>query len=126
MTSTQESIETKEHRRFKVPKDAFVALRSNYIKLGQIEHVGMDGLEFRYATSEGPLNEPFELDIFLAGSAFYLYKVPFEAVSDSETVNETPFPALPMRQCDVKFGELTPNQRSQLEYFLHNYTTGEK
>ncbi|MBW2174892.1 MAG: hypothetical protein JRF64_09755 [Deltaproteobacteria bacterium] len=91
MTSTQESIETKEHRRFKVPKDAFVALRSNYIKLGQIEHVGMDGLEFRYAT-----------------------------------VNETPFPALPMRQCDVKFGALTPNQRSQLEYFVHNYTTGEK
>ncbi|MBW2173329.1 MAG: hypothetical protein JRF64_01540, partial [Deltaproteobacteria bacterium] len=50
MTNSKESIETKDHRRFKVPKDAFVALRSNYIKLGQIEHVGMDGLEFRYAT----------------------------------------------------------------------------
>jgi len=78
MTSKKESVEGREHRRFKVPKDAFVALRSDYLKLGQIEHVGIDGLEFSYASSEGPLDAPFELDIFLAGTAFYLYKVPFQ------------------------------------------------
>jgi hypothetical protein len=125
MTSKKESVEGRKHRRFKVPKDAFVALRSDYLKLGQIEHVGIDGLEFSYATSEGPLDAPFELDIFLAGTAFYLYKVPFQTVSDAETVNETPFPSLPIRQCAVQFGELTTNQRSQLEYFIQNYTTGE-
>lgn len=125
MTTQEEFDGNTEHVRFKVPKDAFVALRSDYLKLGQIENVGMDGLEFRYATSEGPLKEPFELDIFLAGSAFYLYKVPFEAISDSERANATPFPALPMRQCNVRFGELTLNQRSQLEYFIQNFTIGE-
>jgi len=125
MVSSAGSFDTGNQKRFRAPKDAFVALRSDYLKLGQIEHVSMDGLEFHYATSEGPLSEPFELDIFLAGSAFYLYKVPFQTVSDSDTVNETPFPSLPIRQCAVRFGELTPNQRSQLEYFIQNYTIGE-
>ena len=125
MPSEKKSVERRKHKRFKVPKDAFVVLRSDYLKLGQIEQVSMNGLEFRYATSEGSLNEPFELDIFLAGTAFYLYKVPFKTVSDSEAAKSTPFPSLPVRQCIVKFGELTLNQKSQLEYFIHNYTSDE-
>jgi hypothetical protein len=125
MRNRKEAVEQRKHKRFKVPKDALVALRSDYLKLGQIENIGMNGLKFRYVNDEGPLNEPFELDIFLAGAAFYLYKVPLEIVSDCETVNETPFPSLPMRQCAVKFAALTPNQRSQLEYFIQTYTIGE-
>jgi hypothetical protein len=125
MVSKKKPVERRKHKRFKVPKDAFVVLRSDYLKLGQIEQVSMNGLQFLYATSEGSLNAPFELDIFLAGTAFYLYKVPFQTVSDSETVNETPFPSLPMRHCAVQFGEMAPNQRSQLEYFIQNYTADE-
>jgi hypothetical protein len=124
MVSEKKPVERRKHKRFKVPKDAFVVLRSGYLKLGQIEQVSMNGLQFRYATSEGSLNEPFELDIFLAGTAFYLYKVPFRTVSDSETTNDTPFPSLPMRQCAVQFTEMASNQISQLEYFIRNYTAG--
>jgi hypothetical protein len=124
MASNNQPNENAKQERFQVSKDAFVALRSDYLKLGRIENIGRDGLEFSYATSEGPLDQPFELDIFLAGTAFYLYKVPFRTVADAEGANETPFPSLTMRHCAVQFDELTDNQKSQLDYFIHNYTTG--
>ena len=125
MTNTKGSVERRKHSRFRVPKDACVALRSDYLRFAQIERVSMDGLEFCYVADNGPVGEPFELDIFLAGGAFYLYKVPFKTLSDYEMGNDTPFPGLPVRRCGVQFGELTPNQKNMLEYFIHNYTIRE-
>ena len=125
MTNTKEPFERRKHARLRVRKDACVALRSDYLRFAQIERVSMDGLEFFYVADNGPVSEPFELDIFLAGSAFYLYKVPFKTISDYETVNDTPFPWLPARRCGVQFGELTPNQKNMLEYLIHNYTIRE-
>jgi hypothetical protein len=125
MTNTKDPVERRKHARFRVPKDACVALRSDYLRFAQIERVSMDGLEFCYVADNGPVSEPFELDIFLAGSAFYLYKVPFNTISDYERGNDTPFPWLPVRRCGVQFGELTPNQKNMLEYFIHNYTIRE-
>lgn len=126
MTSRNEVVERRKHKRFRVPKDACVALRSDHLRFAQIERVSMDGLDFRYVAEEGPVDGPFELDIFLAGSAFYLHKLPFKTISDSETVNETPFLGLPERRCGVQFGDLTPNQKNMLGYLIQNYTTGER
>lgn len=124
MDSEKSRVERRRHARFRVPKDACVALRSDYLRVAQIERVSMDGLEFSYVADDGPVTEPFELDIFLAGGAFYLYKVPFKTLSDYETSNDTPFPGLPLRRCGVQFGELTPNQKNMLEYFIQNHTVG--
>jgi hypothetical protein len=118
-------VERRKHGRFRVPKDAYVALRSDYLRFAQIEHVSMDGLDFCYVANNGPVSEPFELDIFLAGSAFYLYKVPFKTISDYEKDNDMPFPWLPVRRCGVQFGKLTPNQKNMLAYFIHNHTMRE-
>jgi hypothetical protein len=125
MANKKDPVERRKHARFRVPKDACVAIRSDCLRFAQIERVSMKGLEFCYVADNGPVSEPFELDIFLAGSAFYLYKVPFKTISDYETSNDTPFPWLPMRRCGVQFGELTPNQKNMLEYFIHNYTIRE-
>jgi hypothetical protein len=32
---------------------------------------------------------------------------------------------MPWKRCGVQFGELTPDQKSQLEDFTQNHTTGE-
>ena len=122
MTNTKEPFECRKHPRFRVTKDACVALRPDYLRFAQIERVSMDGLEFCYITGNGPVNEPLELDIFLAGSAFYLYKVPFKTISDYGTGNDKPYPGLPVRRREVQFGELTPHQKNMLEYFIHNHT----
>jgi hypothetical protein len=119
------SVEGMKHRRFKVPRDALVALRSDFFRVGQLERIGLNGLEFRYIAAHGPIDEPFELDVFLSGSPFYLYKLPFRIISDSQADSDTSFQASPMRQCAVQFSELTSHQKHMLQYFIENHTIGE-
>lgn len=120
----KKSVERRGYKRFQVPIDAFVALGPHYVKLGQMMDVSTHGLAFCYMASEEPSDGSFELEIFLAGRPFYLYKVPYETISDYETKG-IPLSSIAMRRCGVQFGELTPNQRSQLEYFVQNHTIGE-
>lgn len=118
-------IERRENRRFQVPKDAFVALRPHYLKLGQIVDVGMGGLAFRYLAGEGLVNSSDELDIFLAGRSFYLYQIPFKTVSDLKIEEAPPLGSMKMKRTGIQFGEMTAHQRDQLEYFIHNYAVKE-
>lgn len=123
MSDRMQLAEQRENKRFQVPRDAFAALRPDYIKVGQIINISMGGLGFRCLGSEGP-SIVSELDIFLAGRTFYLYKVPFQTVWDFVT-NEMPYSSLNMKVCGLKFGDLTPHQISQLEYFIQDYALGE-
>ena len=81
----------------------------------------MGGLAFSYITSEESPNGAVELSIFLAENRFHLRKIPFETISDVE-ITEGPSSSLTMRRRSVKFGELAPNQVSQLKYFIRNHT----
>jgi hypothetical protein len=93
--------------------------------VGQIIDISRGGLSFNYVPTPELQDESLELDIFLAGGSSYLYKVPFKAVSDSETDSDDPFPSLTMRRYGLQFGELTDSQTSRLKYFLENYTIKE-
>jgi hypothetical protein len=119
-----EFVERRRHQRFQVPKNVFVTLGPHYVKLGQMIDVSMDGLAFCYKDREEPSDESFELDIFLAGNSFYLYKVSYETISDFETKG-VPLRSPTMRRCSVQFGQLTHHQISQLKHFIENYATGE-
>ena len=123
MSETKEILNQRRHARFRVPRDAFAALGPDYSKVGQIINISMSGLAFRYHRSEGPLNAS-ELDIFLAGRAFYLYKLPFETVRDS-TTNEAPFSSMNMKVSALQFGDLTDNQKSNLRHFIQTHTTAD-
>jgi hypothetical protein len=123
MYNRNELSEQRKDKRFQVPKDAFAALGPDYIKVGQIINISMGGLAFRYLGSEQPSNAS-ELDIFLAGRAFYLYKLPFATVWDLVT-GEKPFNSIKMKVCGLKFGELTQSQISELQYFIQDYAVGE-
>ena len=123
MFNRKELAEQREYKRFRVPKNAFAALGPDYIKVGQIINISMGGLVFRYHNSKGPSNAS-ELDIFLAGRAFYLYKLPFEIVWDSLT-DKKPCSCINMKQCGLQFGNLTPHQIAQLKYFFQAYAIGE-
>jgi len=124
MTRSSQS-ERREHERFRVRRDACVALMSDFRHVGQIIDISRGGLSFSYVPIAELQDESLELDIFLAGGSSYLYKVPFKAVSDSETDSDNPFPSLSMRRYGLQFGELTHSQKSRLEYFLQNYTIKE-
>ncbi|MBW1742430.1 MAG: PilZ domain-containing protein [Deltaproteobacteria bacterium] len=114
--------EQRQHRRFRVPKTTFVALWPEFFRVGQVADISMGGLAFRHLTSEDPPNGSLELDLFLAGRSFYLYKLPLEMIWNFEPVKANSSNAPNVRQCGLQFGGLTPSQAAQLEYFIRNYT----
>lgn len=125
---TKEVDERRKHKRFRVQNGAFAVFTAfswpySTQKLGQIIDIGMGGLAFSYIASEEAPTGAVELSIFLAENRFHLRNIPFETISDVET-NEVPFSSITMKRSGVQFGELTPNQVSQLKYFISNHTIG--
>jgi hypothetical protein len=120
-------LERRKHKRFKVQNGAFAVLGAppwpHSTKVGQIIDMSMGGLAFSYIAEQEPSNGSFELGIFLADNSFRLRKIPFETISDLE-IKKGPFNSITMRRSGVQFGELTPNQISQLKYFIRNHTIG--
>lgn len=125
----KEMAERRKDKRFEVRNGAFAVLRASSWphstqKLGQIKDISMGGLAFSYIASEDLSNGSVQLSIFLVKNRFHLRKIPFETISDLET-DEVPFSSITMRRSGVQFGELTPNQISQLKYFIQSHTIGE-
>ena len=124
MVSSKERRERRKHKRFQVPKSTFAGLGPYFGKVGPIIDLSMSGLAFRYVGSAESNGESY-LDMFLADKDFSLREVRFKPIWDSKMVNETPLSSVTMRLQGVQFKKLTRYQRSQLEYFIQNHTTGE-
>jgi hypothetical protein len=125
MTDTKQQVERRKQKRFSVSNGAFVALRPDYLKVGQVKNIGMDGLAFTYLMDDGKPDRSFELDIFLADQTFWLEGVPFTIISDFR-IDGIPFSSIRTRQMHVQFRDLTPDQKAHLEYFIQNHTSGEE
>jgi hypothetical protein len=125
MNNGSQSDDRRKQKRFQIQDGLFAIVRPEFTKLGQIIDIGMGGLAFRYVVTGNRENKAFEVDIFLVGDGFYLEKVPIKTISDIKLPKKFSNGPLPMRRCGVKFGELTQNQITQLEYFIKNYTTVE-
>ena len=114
----------RRHKRFHVRETAFVVLRAPFsTNVGQITDISIDGLTFSYIDGVKRSNSYSELDILLSNRSFYLDKIPFKTISDCKAPNKVPFSSIEMRRSGVQFGKLTPNQISQLKYFIWHYTT---
>ena len=128
MTHGKELVERRKHERFQAEDGALAVLRRPWphpTTLGQIIDISMGGLAFRYIAGEERSHEPSELEILSGDCSFRLDKIPFETISDFKIANEAPFKFIEMRRSGVQFGELRPEQMSQLEYFIQNHAIGE-
>jgi hypothetical protein len=121
MTNTKEAVERRKHERFEVPIGAFVVLGPHSTQVGRIIDISMGGLAFRHVDKEQPSDALHELDVFHIENDFCLKHLPCETVSALETY-ESPFGSFVIRESAVQFGDLTSDQRSQLEYFIRNLT----
>jgi len=120
--------ERRKHNRFKVKKGPLVEfLKPRFLKLGkprivktaQIVDISLKGLAFEYVDHNMWSPDFNELSIAEAIDKIKIEKVPFRAISDfsiSRIENST-F----LRRCGVKFGELTPNQKDQLHFFIQGH-----
>jgi hypothetical protein len=124
MTNGKEWVERRKHKRFEVPIGVFVAFRPHDTKLGEIVDISTGGLAFRYLATKEPSNGSCKLKIFPTEGDSYLNDVLFETITDFGTY-EIPFTSITMRRSGVQFGELTHNQMSQLQHFIHNHTEGD-
>ncbi len=125
MSKKGKMVERRKHKRYQVPRDAFVGVGPYFMKVGPITDMSADGLAFRYIGDEEPSDRSHRLDMFLTGGDFYLGKLRFETISDAEIVDKAPSTSITMRRSGVQFKKLTHYQISQLEHFIDNHTLGE-
>jgi len=109
-------------KQFEMARGAFVLYDS--FKLGRIQNVSMEGLSFCHTEDDGPPSELHELDVFLTEYDFHLEGVPIESHSIVKTYKPSSG-SIYLGHYSVRFGRLTMRQRSQLQYFIHNYTLKE-
>ncbi|UCD87489.1 MAG: PilZ domain-containing protein [Desulfobacterales bacterium] len=124
MSEGKDETERRKHKRYRAHDGAFAVLGPHSTKIGQIIDVSVGGLAFSYIAGKEPSDATFELSILFAQDSFHLTKIPFKTISDQEA-KEVPSNTLTMRRSGLQFGELTPSQISQLQYFIRNCTTGE-
>jgi len=118
----EELVEGRQHNRFRVYDGGFAAVCPEFTALGQIIDISKSGLSFRYVASEARTNGSSKLSILLTDWSFCFDKIPFETIWDTPKPREFSFGAITLRQCGVQFGDLTPSQRLDLEYFIRSYT----
>ena len=116
------SIELSKIKDMSMGEIAFAVIKSKPIKMGQIVNISKEGLAFHYIDRKGGSKGLFKMDILFAQDAFYLDRLLFKPIFDIEIDTEIPLNSFVIRKCGVQFGELNQQQRSQLEYFICNYT----
>ncbi|MFC1813745.1 PilZ domain-containing protein [Thermodesulfobacteriota bacterium] len=129
MTDRKGLIERRNHKRFKVKDGAIVAIirpnpDSSYICGGKIINISKGGIAFRYANRNDESNKPFELSILFSRglvSFTYLANVPFKCTWISDATDNSSFNHLKIMHRGVQFGDMIPNQISQLDIFIQRY-----
>lgn len=111
-------------------KQAYVAVRPLFRKIGALKDVSLSGLGFRYALLNGqkPLvdkSAPVKIDFFVSNNGFYLPKVNCRLAYDRYVENASPTGwGVQYCHCGLEFDEITEEQKKQIKVFLEKYTTG--
>ena len=95
---------------------------TNSFQVGQLVDISTEGLSFRYLAVKEQTKGLTALDIFCHDSSdFRLAKIPATVVYDVVCTDTVLFRLLPLRRCGVKFGKLSVEHLSKLEFLIANY-----
>ena len=130
MTIKKGFAERRKHERFKVKNGAIAMIRPlNALvttqKYCQIINISKGGLAYRYIIRNGESNEPVKLDVLFIQDSIcsaYLKDVSSKTVWVSHADSKTSFSQVTIKQQGVQFGEMMPNQISQLDRYLKKCT----
>ena len=118
------TVERRKHRRFQVKDKCFTVINPDPVKLVPIIDISLGGLGFYYNDNQDWLKKASKLEIMAADCSFYMEKLPYEVVSSSRAFPNLSTSLLDGRRYGLRFGHLQPNQKSQIKYFIRNYTEG--
>ena len=117
--------ERRKHDRFIAKENAFAALGPKYTKVGKIKDICLGGLAFEYITKEGFNADLSEIDIFLVGTEFHLYKVPCKMIYNIDVqINNKLTKIYTAKRCGVQFKKLTKDFTELVKFFLRYHTIG--
>ena len=132
MTHQNDFIEKRKHRRFKVEKGTVVEFykprlfnlgKPRVFKSAPITDISMGGLAFQYIDNVIWMQQFKELSISKPSDKIQIDHLPYEVVSDF-TISTLPDDRF-IRRCSIKFENLAPEQKSQLDHFLQHHTASE-
>jgi len=121
MKKDERADDKRGRKRFDVKDGAYSVLNYNPTVMGQIINMSMDGLAVIYKGKR--LKDSFEVDLFISDAGFYLDQIPVKTISDHKLSGKFPFSSKTIWQRSLQFGELTEDQKTQLEHFLQCYTS---
>ena len=115
---------SRRHYRYRVKDHIDVNLRSESgEEVGQLLDISKGGLSLQFlATDEKPKTYT-DLGI-LASMDLSMVRIPFRTVSVEEVNNNIPLSVTRLRRYSLKFKNLKPAQRAELDFFIKNYTYG--
>ena len=120
----KQGADRREYPRYLVRSVAVAALNDS--RIGVIMDISRSGLAFRYidfnhGDSES-LNDTSEVNIIHDTADFSMLDLPCTIIREQEHLPAFYISSLKMNKCCVRFGALTPNQESQLKYFIAHFT----
>ena len=118
--------ERRNYPRYNVVENAFAITNQDPVRLAPIFDISMEGIGVYLSSEFEWLKQTSTLEIMVADCSFYLEKLPFVSISDFKAFPTTPASLLDGRRYNLKFGTLTASQKSELKYFIRNYTQGNK
>ncbi len=122
MTTTADNIDRRTSKRFEVCDGAFAFINNTPFT---IRNVSEGGMRLQSVVFEDAPQEDMTLDIFLRNENFYLQDIPVRLVNVQENHDNVPFSRLRVRCIGLQFGKLTAQQKTRLDFFISQTTTGE-
>lgn len=123
-------VERREHKRFQAKEPTSVTLWSEHEQdvmenMGQLLEISKEGLSLRCTSKPEESDNYTLLEIFLSGDDFNIDEIPFKIISAIEMVGDSKSSELTLKRYGIRFDQLKPEQKAQLDHFLLNHTLGE-
>ena len=125
----EEHINKRKDSRFIAREELVAVVKCKFSsKFGVINDINRRGLAFHYLVTdfehEESSEEVCELNIVCKPSGLSLTIGSCKIIKDNYIPPEYSFCLGLMRKCSVQFGDMTPTEKSRLEYFIKNFTEG--
>jgi hypothetical protein len=120
--------ENRKYIRFLPQENAYAAVGADFAKVGKLKDISIGGLALEYITDEKSGLAYSQVDIFVRGEEFHLFKLPCKIIYDIRL--DAPGKAqasantIIRKRCGVEFERITKKHKKQLEEFLSVYTVG--
>ena len=122
MGKRKDFVERRKQDRFKIKEGAFAVIMSDPPILAQIKEISKGGLTTHFFDKGEKFYKVSELAIFLSDRDFHLRSVPFITTSNLDIIIDLSDSHLSIKRHGLKFGKLTPHQKTQLDHLIQNHT----